>query len=349
VTVTEKTWPVADLLALAAALLEKSGLDHAKAETVAELLVEADLMGHDTHGLALLPRYLEEIAAGAMTIEGEPHVIRDTGSCITWDGRRLPGVWLVAMALDLALDRAMIHGVATAVIRNSHHIGCLAAYLPRATERGYMLIISSTDPSNASVAPFGGTQAVCTPNPVAVGIPTGADPILIDTSASITTNNLVARVAREGGRLPAPWLISPTGEASDEPAVLKDGGALLPAGGLDHGQKGYAWALIAEALTQGLSGFGRADAPRGWGGSVFLQVLDPQAFAGSAAFERQTGHLAAACRASRPRPGAPNVRLPGESGLARKRRALEKGLALQPSIMTGLQHWAQRLDVPPLL
>lgn len=69
-TVTEKTWPVADLLALAAALLEKSGLDHAKAETVAELLVEADLMGHDTHGLALLPRYLEEIAAGAMTIEG---------------------------------------------------------------------------------------------------------------------------------------------------------------------------------------------------------------------------------------------------------------------------------------
>ena len=189
-TVTEKTWPVADLLALAAALLEKSGLDHAKAETVAELLVEADLMGHDTHGLALLPRYLEEIAAGAMTIKGEPDVIRDTGSCITWDGRRLPGVWLVAMALDLALDRAMIHGVATAVIRNSHHIGCLAAYLPRATERGYMLIISSTDPSNASVAPFGGTQAVFTPNPVAVGIPTGADPILIDTSASITTNKM---------------------------------------------------------------------------------------------------------------------------------------------------------------
>lgn len=337
-----------DLSAHATALLTKAGLDEAKAGIVADLLVEADLMGHDTHGLALLPRYLEELTSGSMATTGEPDVVKDMKACITWDGRRLPGVWLVAQALDLAMARAAEYGCVTVAIRNSHHIGCLAAYLPRATERGLMAIISTSDPSQASVAPFGGTQGVFTPNPIAAGIPTDGDPILIDTSASITTNNMVARIAREGGRLPAPWLVSANGDASDDPAVLKEGGALLLAGGLDHGQKGYGWALIAEALTQGLSGFGRANLPRGWGACVFLQVFDPDAFGGQAEFKRQSSQLAANIRGSRPRPGGPAVRLPGENALLRKRKALAEGVSLKPSILDGLRNWAERLGVAVL-
>src|SRR4051812_17276161 len=105
------------LIAFATALLTRAGLDADKARTVAEVLVEADLLGHTTHGLALLSPYLAEIEKGAMTKAGEPIVLSDLPAAVTWDGRRLPGPWLVVRALDLAAARAKINGSCTVVIR----------------------------------------------------------------------------------------------------------------------------------------------------------------------------------------------------------------------------------------
>jgi LDH2 family malate/lactate/ureidoglycolate dehydrogenase len=176
------------LIGVTRQLFERAGLDADKALTTARILVEADLMGHSTHGLAQAGAYLEEIEAGRTAKVGEPKVISDRGATVTWDGGYLPGVWLTAQALDLGIERARRFGMAAIAIRRSAHIGCLAAYLPRATEQGCMAIIASSDPSEASVAPAGGIGAVVTPNPIAAGIPTEGDPILVDISASISTN-----------------------------------------------------------------------------------------------------------------------------------------------------------------
>jgi LDH2 family malate/lactate/ureidoglycolate dehydrogenase len=268
---------------------------------------------------------------------------------VTWDGRRLPGVWLTSKAVDLAVERAPTYGTVTVVIRNSHHIGCLAAFLQRATDRGLMVLIASSDPAVASVAPFGGRKAVLTPDPIAAGIPTDGDPILIDLSASITTNGMSDRLRREGKRFPGPWALDAAGHPTDDPAVLfaDPPCTLLPAGGTDHGHKGYGVALLVEALTQGLGGFGRADAPTGWGASVFVQVLDPAAFGGAAEFRRQTGWTAATCRAVPPAPGIDAVRLPGQRGLERRRQALADGMTLYPGIMAALAPHAEKLGVIP--
>jgi L-lactate dehydrogenase len=338
-------YDAADLRVFAEMLFRRAGLDGDKPEVTARVLVEADLMGHTTHGLALAPRYLQEIEAGSMATSGDPEVVSDKGACVCWNGRRLPGVWLTSNAMDLAVSRAGQYGSVTVAIGNSHHLGCLAAYLPRATEKGYMAIVSSSDPSQRTVAPFGGRQGVFTPNPVAVGIPTGGDPILVDTSASITTNNMGARLVREKRRFPGPWVLDAAGEPTDDPTVLTAGGSILPAGGLDHGHKGYGWALIVEALTQALSGFGRADEPKGWGACGFVQVLDPAAFGGRDAFLRQTSWLANACRSSLPRPGVERVRLPGENALDRKRAALVGGVELYSGILDALRPFAERLGV----
>src|SRR5436309_16027085 len=118
-----------------------------------------------------------------MTPRGEPEVVADRGACATWDGKRLPGVWLAAKAVELACERAPTYGTATVVIRRSHHIACLAAFLQRATDRGLMVTVASSDPAVASVAPFGGRTAVYTPAPLAVGIATDGDPILMHSSA----------------------------------------------------------------------------------------------------------------------------------------------------------------------
>ena len=334
-----------ELRRFAAALFRGAGLELDKPDVVADGLLESDLLGHTTHGLALAPRYLKEIGSGSMATQGEPEVVSDRGACVCWNGKRLPGVWLATKAIDLAVERAETYGTVTVVVGNSHHIGCLAAYLPRATERGYMAIVSGSDPSQRSVAPFGGTDPVFTPNPIAVGIPTEGDPVLLDTSASISTNNMGARLVREGRRFPGLWAQDVTGQATDDPTVLSAGGSILPAGGMDHGHKGYAWALLVEALTQGLGGFGRADEPKGWGGSVYIQVIDPAAFGGRDAFTRQTDYLVQACRRSSPRPGVDHVRVPGEKAMAHRRHVQAHGVVLYPGVLAALRPFAEQFGV----
>jgi LDH2 family malate/lactate/ureidoglycolate dehydrogenase len=342
-------YPAAQLVRFAAELFRAAGLEDDKAGTVGEILVEGDLLGHTTHGLALAVPYLKAVLDGSMTAAGEPRVISDRGGALCWDGRRLPGPWLVARAIDQALARVGEHGIVAVAIRESHHIACLASYLERATARGCMILLTCSDPSEASVAPFGGLEAVFTPDPIALGVPTGGDPILIDMSASITTNAMTARLRNEGRRFPGPWAMTAAGQATDDPGVLgaTPPGTLLPTGGKDHGHKGYNLALAIEALSQGLSGHGRADPLTGWGASVYVQVMDPQAFGGAADFIRQTGFIAAACRRNPPAPGVQAVRLPGELSLARKREALERGVRLYPGIMEGLRPLAAQLGVTP--
>ncbi|GGB06119.1 lactate dehydrogenase [Brucella endophytica] len=326
-------------------IFKATGLAADKAEAVARYLVEADLMGHTTHGLALAPWYLQSLRDGVMAADGIPETVSDRGAAICWRGLRLPGAWLVSTGVALCMERARQYGTATLVIGDSHHIGALAAYLPDATAEGFMISIASSSPSGAQVAPFGGLKGVFTPDPVAYGIPTPGDPILIDISASITTVNMAQRMIQEGRSYEHPWVMDAEGALSTDPNAVIAGGSLLPTGGLDHGQKGYGMALAVEALTQGLAGYGRADTPKGTNAAVMITVHDPDAFGGQAAFLRQTGWLANACLASPPRDPSRPVRLPGQAALARRRKAMSEGVELYPSIIPALKVEAERLGV----
>ena len=265
-------------------------------------------------------------------------MIRDTGACLTWDGRRLPGVWLTAAAIDAALDRAATYGTVTVVIRRSHHIACLGAFLTRATDRGCMILLACSDPAVASVAPFGGITAVFTPDPLAVGIPTDGDPILIDTSASITTNGMSGRLHKQGRRFPARLAAGRGGQAQ-----RRSGGAVhRPAG---HAAAGGRARPRPQGLRHGADGRGsdpgpgrlrpRRGAAAGWGASVFVQVIDPAAFGGAGLRARDRMDRRRLPPAP-PRPGVERVRLPGEAALARRRSAHAEGAALYPGIMDGL-------------
>lgn len=328
-------------------LLERVGLAAERARDVAEILVEGDLLGHTTHGLQLLPGYLQQLESGRMTTEGEPRVIADFPAAITWDGRRLPGPWLLRRALLLATERARRNGTCTVSIRRSHHLACLAAYLPPVTAQGFMVVLACSDPGIATVAPHGGRTPCYSPNPIAAAWPTAGDPVILDVSMSILSNGMTQRLHRTGQRLPGPWALDADGAVTDEPGrvVGNPPGALLPMGGADHGHKGYAMGLLVEALTGGLAGHGRADPAESWGANVYLQVIDPALFGGTDDFVRQTEWLAQTCRASSPRPGYASVRLPGEAGLRRRAHQLAQGVELAPGIFEGLRPWAAKLHV----
>ncbi len=346
-TDTAPRYQVSELNRYATDLFTAAGMPGDRAAIVAELLVEADAMGHDTHGLNLGAKYLDHLRTGVMAATGDPKVITDRGATVLWDGGYLSGVWLTWKAIQTACERAKEYGTVTVSIRRSHHIACLAAFLPLATEQGLMITLASSDPSVAAVAPFGSYEPKFTPNPLAVGIPTTGDPMLIDISASATTMGMSDRIKDGGNRLPGPWLIDNQGRASDDPAVLETDppGALQPLGGLDRGHKGFALALMMEALTSGLPGYGRADGPTNWGAGVYLQVIDPEAFGGLDNFTHQTSWLAEACRAAAVPPGQAPVRIPGDGALARKRQALAEGVALYSTIMGDLAPWGEQLGV----
>jgi len=335
------------LLDFGKSLLTSTGLSEDRARDVAEVLLEGDLLGHTTHGFALLPSYLTALADGLMEKQGEPEAISDHDSALAWNGRYLPGPWLLRKAIRVAQERLARHPVITISIQQSHHIGCLEAYLKPVTDKGFLILLSCSDPANRTVTPHGGTAPRFSPDPLAVGIPTRGEPILIDMSMSTTANGLCHRLAVAGEKLPGQWLVDGEGKPSDDPQILFEnrGGSLLPLGGLDLGYKGFALALFVEAITNALSGRGRATGVKRWSASVFLQLINPAHFGGREAFLRETSFLADSCMDAPVPAGKPPVRLPGQAALARRAKQVAHGVELYPTIMPALVPCAEALNV----
>ena len=345
---TQARYAVDPLMKFGHDLLVAGGMEDDKAEAVSRLLLLSDMLGRPTHGIALVPLYVEQLEKGLMEGNGEPECLTDKGATIVWDGRYLPGPWLVEHALNTAFKRLPEHGVVTFSIRRSHHIACLAALVKQATDRGHIAILATSDPAFGFVAPYGGREPLLTPNPFAIGYPSRPTPVLVDISSSITTVALTRRKAVEGVEFERPWLIDGAGKPTTDPRVLEQTeprGSLLLLGGLEYGHKGFGLALMVEALTQGLSGFGRKDTEKRWGGCVFLQVLDPEAFAGRDAFLEQMEHLSERCHANAPiDPGAP-VRMPGEQAERNIEAARAQGVALSEQTVQRLAETGRRLGL----
>ncbi len=142
------------------------------------------------------------------------------------------------------------------------------------------------------------------------------------------------------------WAIDTQGIPTDDPqVVMSGGGTLLPVGGLDHGHKGYSMALLVDALTQALPGYGRMDEPGGILMGVYLQVIDPNAFAGLGAYKRQTSWLVDQCRANPPQPGVDRVRVPGDQAMLKKREALQTGVPVPSSVFKALAGVAEKSGI----
>lgn len=340
--------PLAEWREFAARLFVAAGLDADKAETVARLLVLTDAIGRATHGLAQVGAYLDELASGGMTKTGAPQTLVDRGATVVWDGGYRPGLWLMDEATSLCLDRVAAHGVITFAMRRSHHIGCLATLAKRAADAGCFVTVASSGPHTKVVAPYGGREGLFSPDPFAFGFPAGAHPVLFDGCASITSVSMTREKAAAGALFDHPWLLDHEGRPTRDPAVMerREGrGSLVLLGGAESGHKGFGLALMVEALTQGLAGHGRADAPTRWGASVYMQLIDPAAFAGREAFLRQTEFFAERCRANAPIDPDRPVRLPGDEAERRLRAVERDGLALAPSTMQALARRAERLGV----
>nr|WP_010132182.1 Ldh family oxidoreductase [Microbulbifer agarilyticus] len=326
----------------ASTLFASTGIASDRADTMAEVFLEADLMGFTTHGLNRVASNLKWLESGASRLRGEPKVLSDRGNCFNWDADFLPGPWVVNQAIDQALARVGEQGVVTATIRRSQHIACLAAYLPKIVARNCVGILTCSTPAEKTVSPQGCKTPLFSANPIAFCAPAGDYPLLFDISMSVTAGGYVARAEREGKKLPGQYLKDRDGHLSDDPAAFANGGSILPVGGADHGYKGAALSAMLEILSMGLGGYGRADSVEqdDEANSVFLQIIDPAAFGSAQNFLRQTAaltHLWESCEAD----DGDSVRVPGKRAWNLRSDQLENGVALYPTIAMDLQALAQ--------
>ncbi|WP_340303478.1 Ldh family oxidoreductase [Roseobacter sp. HKCCD7870] len=330
---TDLVVPPKELNDVIANCLRDAGLQSDMAEDTAKILTEADLLGHRTHGLAMVPTYLDCLGDGSMAKSGQPDVLNERGASALWDGHKIAGAWLVLRAIEEAENMALVYGTGTVVIRRSFHIGCLASYLEAVTRKGLVLLLQTSAPHAATVAPHGGKSAVLSPSPLAIGYPTDGEPVLIDISTSVTSNSFVRKHALEGKKLPSPWVIAPDGTATSDPSLSE---IILPLGGLDAGHKGFGMGLMVEALTAGLSATGRAEVSPRMGGTVFVQVVDPSAFGGVYEFGTVMGHVTQMCRSADPIDQASPVRMPGQAALQRKSLHLKNGVTVDADLWSAV-------------
>ena len=328
-----------ELLSKLTSAFQSKGLDFEKAESTSRILLEGELLGHTTHGLALVKPYLDELQSGQIEKLGSYEMINSTATTETWNGRYLPGIWLTEKAIEKASEIAKKDGIGTVVIQKSHHIACLAAFLEKTARQNLMVIIACSDPRNKTVAPFGGKIPVYSPNPLALGIPTETDPVLIDVSMSTTANAVVNRAVKNNEKLGGEWLLQSDGTTTNDPQTFFENPAstLLPLGGMDLGYKGFALGIMIEAMTSALGGHGRNDNPERWGASVFVQVIDPSKFSGENYFLKEMEFFKNQCLASTPLNAKNLVRMPGEKGLKRKKWNLENGLLISDELLNLLE------------
>ena len=336
------------LITFAAEALKVNGMQPDMAQDIAEVLVEGDLYGHDTHGLALLTPYINTLKAGKMRGSGEIDIVTQRAAVAVWDGGYLPGPYLVRRGLEWARAAARECGTATLAIRKSGHIAALAAYLEQPARDGFMVQLMCSDPAVASVAPFGGTEPLVTPNPMSYGIPATGGPIMIDISASITTNGMTSRLHNSGTQGAHNWWLDANGTPTTDPTVLEDDppGTLMPLGGVEAGHKGFSLALFVESMTGGLAGHGRIDKPDQWGATVYLQLIDCDAFGDATEFERQMQWLVDRSVDNKPIDKNKPVRVPGQRAIARKAEQLRDGVSLHETIVPALKELSRVNNIP---
>ena len=311
---------------------------------VAEILIEA---GAPKGIYNVIQGYIKDIELGSMNVSGTEEILNDTGACLTWDGKLLPGIWLTKKALKTASERAKIYGTSTVLIRNSHHNGALAAYMLPIVESGLVPIIKSSVPSAATVAPFGGTKPLLTPDPMAIAYPTNDQPVIIDISASITTNNMISDKISKNEVFDFDCLL--TAFTKYDPLEVRDrNGTVMPIGGMEYGHKGFGLALGIEALSQGLSGSGRSKKPKTMNLSTFVQVIDPEAFHQLDVFKKEMSFLSQQCLDNPPRKNIDKVRLPGQSALTKRKASLKNGITLAKETIEMLEKLSKkfRVDLP---
>jgi uncharacterized oxidoreductase len=298
-------------------MITGAGSDAEEARAVAENLVEANLMGHDSHGVGLSPRYMKHALTGTMTVDGHASVVSDKGAYLLLDGNMGYGQVVGREAMEMGIQRVKDVGVAIVGLRCVHHLGRIGAWAEMCATAGYISIhyVNATG-HPPYVAPYGGFEPRYSTNPYCTAIPaTDKTPMtVLDMATSRTAQGKVRVAYYKGVHMPPGGLVGGDGKPTTDPTVIfeEPKGAMLSFG--EH--KGYGLAMLCEILAGGLTG-GGASRPEMFGGetirnNMFTIIIDPKGFDSGVPFANEIDSLADYVKSGSPAEGHDKIRLPGD-------------------------------------
>lgn len=321
------------LKAVTRAIIACTGSNEREAGLVADQLVEANLTGHDSHGVGMLPRYIEVFHLGKLQPNQHVSVVLDSGALLTLDGNLGYGQVMAYEAMQMGIARAGVHGVAVVGLSNSHHIGRIGHWAEQCIAAGLISMHYVNVVSQPVVAPFGGRDARFVTNPFCVGIPRpGEQPIVLDFATSRIAMGKVRVAMNKGVEVGEGILLDHGGEATRDPRVMfqKPTGAILPFG--EH--KGYCLAMVCELLGGALSG-GRTLHERSPGreiiNNMFSIIIDPQRLGTAANLAAEMKEFAGWVKQSPLAQGVDRIKLPGEPEQDYRRERGANGIPIDPT------------------
>lgn len=322
------------------------------ADEVAAHLVGADQAGYASHGLSILPRYRQAIAAGQLRPAAEARLLHDAGALVAWDGGHGFGQHVGRQVLADAIARARVHGSCVLGLRQVHHLGRMGAYGEQVAAAGLVLLAwTNVIGRTPMVAPFGGGQARLTTNPLCFALPLpGRAPLVLDMATSQIAMNRVRVLAAAGQPVPAGALIDARGRPTTDGRVMEADppGALLPFGG----HKGYGLGLVTELLAGLLTGGGTVRPAHQHGACVainnlFALVLDPAHLADPDWLREEADAYIRYLLDCPPLQGGSGVQYPGQFEADQRVRHAE-AIELDAPTVAALQALAAELGTAPL-
>lgn len=348
-------------------LLEAAGTDPDVAGVVADSLVQSDMRGHSSHGVRMLPKYLDRIDASdedppANRIDPDalPVIERRDGPRVLIDGQDAFGRVVGRDAAELGIELADEHGVGVVGIRDGNHLGRMGEWAELAADSGF-LFLAFVKGEAELVAPANSSDRRYSTNPVVAGIPTFDAlefPIVLDMATSAAAGGKVWEEATAGNELPIDWAVDEDGRSQSDPdAFLSGEGALLPLGGRVAGHKGYALGVVSE-LVGAILGNGVVAGERSpvhFNNMAAYFLVDPTWFTAEDEISRRVAALADFLRTADPAlhldagaAAANGINLPGEPEHHAEQRHRESGLNLSAVTVDSLDECAQALGCDSL-
>lgn len=343
------TFSAAALTDLISRMCVAGGSSKDEADEVADQLVTANLAGHDSHGIGMMPAYVRALFDGKLRPNVEPTVVSDKGAYLLVDGNFGYGQTVAKKAMELAIAKAQEVGIAVLALRNAHHIGRVGAWGEMAAAAGFVSIHYVNVTSSHLVAPFGGSDARLSTNPFVTAFPATPKnpPVILDMATSKIAAGKVRVAYNKGVEVGPETLIDSTGRETRDPKVLfeEPKGALMAAGL----HKGYGLALACELMAGAFTG-GGTNLPAKHAlptivNNMVAILLDPGMFGERAAFEKEIDDFTAWVKASPPAPGVKAVQVPGDPERVSKADRLANGIPVDDQTWRDMQEAAARVGL----
>ncbi len=331
-------------------ILAAVGLSEENARLVAQLLAEANSMGHDSHGIIRIPQYLDLVEKGEIVADAEVEVLQDSMLTPIVDGNWGFGQVTMNRAVEIGLEKASQSGLAAVAVRGSNHIGRLGSYVDRIARQGMigLMFVNAVGTPAFRMAPWGGTEPRLVTDPLAFGIPSpSGEPIVMDMTTTVVAEGKVRVKRNRGEQTPDGWLLDSDGNPTNDPNDLYGDppGSILPLGGATAGHKGYGLNIAIELLAGVLTGTGSTGTGERLANGVLLIILDIAQFLPLDEFHQQANSFIAHVKSSPPAPGFDEILLPGEIEHKVREQRTQDGIFVEDETWEQIIEWGNKLGV----